>query len=142
MTRPHKRRGFTVLETLAALGALAAATVLVAEVALWSLGERSRNAARHDALECAANVLESARTLPWDDLTPEWAAGQRLPEELARRLPGGKLTVRVEPEAARPRTRRVTVEVGWDPTKDAPAGPVRLVGLFSDRSARTTGGKP
>jgi hypothetical protein len=126
-----------------ALGTLALAMVLVAEVSLQSLGERRRSSTRQDAVECAANVLESARALPWEELTPEWAAGQRLPEHLGQRLPGGKLTVRVEPEAGRPHTRRVTVEVSWERTKEGPAGPVRLVGLSSARSARAAaGGKP
>jgi hypothetical protein len=125
-----------------ALGILAVATVLVAEVGLRSLAERRWSSTRQDAVECAANVLESARALPWEDLTPEWAARQRLPEDLGERLPGGKLTVHVEPEANRPRTKRVTVELSWERTREGSAGPVQLVGLVSARSATTTGGKP
>jgi hypothetical protein len=116
--------------------------LLVAEVGLRSLAERRRSSTRQDAVECVANVLESARALPWEDLNPEWAAGQQLPEELGQRLPGGKLTVLVEPEAARPRTKRVTVELSWERTREGSAGPVRLVGLFNARSARATGGNP
>jgi hypothetical protein len=47
--------------------------------------------------------------------------------------------VRVEPEASRPQVKRVTVEVGWKQTGDIPARPVRLVGLFGERSG--AGGK-
>jgi hypothetical protein len=135
------RTAFTVLEVTAALGILSVAMVTVVQVAAWSLGERDRNTTRRDALEAAANVLEAARCLPWKDLTPEWAAAQRLPEELDERLGDGRLKVRVEPEPSRRLTTRVTVEIGWTTRERKPATPLRLVGLFSDRSAAGSGAK-
>jgi hypothetical protein len=140
--RGDGRAGFTILEVSVATGALVVGMLLVAQTAIWSLAERGRTAARREALEVATNVLETARALPWRDLTPEWAAAQRLPGDLAERLADGKLTVRVTPEATRPATKRVAVEVTWSHTDGAPGRPVRLVGLFSDRSAEAPGGKP
>ena len=139
---PAGRRGFTIAETMVALGILGAVLLLLAQLAVVVLRERQRSAARQDALETAANVLEAARACPWDDLTPAWAARQRLPEPVAGRLRNGRLEVRVEPEASRPHTRRVTVEVRWSLADDRPAPPVRLVGLRSARSAPATGDKP
>jgi hypothetical protein len=118
------------------------ALVLVAQLSFWSLSERRRNALRQEALETAANVLEAAQASSWEALTPEWAAGQRLPGPVAQRLDAGQLTVRVEPEASRPQTKRVTVEIDWRQWDGLPARPVVLVGFFSPRSAAQSGGPP
>ena len=64
-----------------------------------------------------------------------FAQFSRLPDWLAGELPQGRLTVRVEPEATRPRIKRVTVEIGWQLDNAMPARPVVLVGLFSGRAA-------
>ena len=136
----HRRAGFTVLELTLALGVLIVAMITVAQVAAWGLNERYRTALRQDMLEHATNVLERARSLPWESLTPEWAAGQKLPEPLAQRL--ARLSVRVEPDASRPLIKRVIIEVR---AKDVPGGPdrvVQLVGLFGRRSAPVPGGIP
>jgi hypothetical protein len=82
-----------------------------------------------------ANVLEAARTRPWADLTPEWAAAQRLPDDLTDRLHEAVFTVRVEPEPDRPGVKRVSVELRWKQRDGTPARPITLAGLFADRSA-------
>lgn len=117
-------------------------TVLVAELATWTLTERTRSAARNDAVEAAANVLEAARALPWEALTPDWAAAQKLPESLASRLREGRLAVRVEPETSRPLSKRVTVAVHWDTDPGTAARPIELVGQFGARSSGAQGRKP
>jgi Tfp pilus assembly protein PilV len=144
MSYPARRArpGFTVIETMLAVGVLTVALVMVAQVAAWSLTQRERAAVRQEALEQAANVLEKARSLPWDQLTPEWAAAQKLPEALSQRLDQPVLAVRVQAIGAAPLTRKVTVEVRWKQSDTVPAPPVRLEALFSARSAATTGGKP
>ena len=129
------RPGFTLLETLIALGILATATVLVAQLGALALAERTRADDRLLATEAAANVLEAARARPWADLTPEWAAAQRLSDDLTDRLPEAILTVRVGPEPDRPGVKRVSVELGWKQRDGTPAWPVTMVGLFADRSA-------
>ncbi|HYH65822.1 MAG TPA: hypothetical protein VD866_14080, partial [Urbifossiella sp.] len=102
------------------------------------LADRSRLDAQVEAVEAAVNALEEARARPWDGLTPEWAAARPTPPALAR-WPGGKLTVKVEPEPGRPRVRRVTAEVSWDRAGMEPWPAVSLTTLVA---ARTTGGKP
>jgi hypothetical protein len=124
-----------------ALGILGVMLLLLAQLACQVLSERQHNSTRQEAVEAAANVLEAARACPWDELTPAWADRQRLPESLGRRLRDGQLQVRVEPEASRPHTRRVTVEVHWS-LDDRPAPPVRLVALRSARTTAPAGGKP
>jgi hypothetical protein len=127
---------------MVALGILGTVLLLLGQLAVVVLRERQRSAAHQGALEAAANVLEAARACPWDDLTPAWADRQRLPETVADRLPGGRLEVHVEPEASRPDTRRVTVEVRWSLHDDRPPQTVSLVGLRSARSAPASGEKP
>jgi type II secretory pathway pseudopilin PulG len=132
--------GFTIAETVAALGILAVAMILVAQIGVWTLQEGSRSSARQAAQELAANVLEAARGCPWDALGPDWASSQKLPQAFNR--DGWKVKVEVAPEKSRPYTKRVTVQVKWTPDP----GPLRheeeLVGWFSARSAPATGAKP
>jgi hypothetical protein len=124
---------------MVSLAVLAGAAVLVAELATQSLAERARADARLEAVEAAVNVLEQARARSWSDLTPEWASAQKLPDHLAARWPDGRLSVRVEPEASRPRVKRVTVEIKWAEPGRAGWLPVTTTGLFA---ARATEGKP
>ena len=133
------RSGFTVMETVVALGVMTIAMMLVAQLGYWSLRQRVRTAARQVAIELAANTLESARARPWEDLTPEWAASQRIPQDLDDELTEGELLVRVEPEASQHLTQRVTVEVTWLLHEDIRSQPVRLVGLFTARSVTKKG---
>src|SRR5207302_10660659 len=100
-----------------------------------ALAERVRADEQFVAVESAANVLEVARARPWADLTPEWAAGQRLPEDLTDRLPDALLAVRVEPEPDRPRVKRVTVELRWQERGGPITRTVTTVALFADRTA-------
>lgn len=135
------RRGFTLMETMVALGILGAVLLLVAQLGYLALCERQRDTIRQEALEAAANVLETARASSWEDLTPAWAGRQRLPESLARRLRDGQLQVRVEPEASRPHTKRLTVEIRWSLDDGKPAQPIQLVALRSARSGPASGGE-
>jgi type II secretory pathway pseudopilin PulG len=132
-TRIHRRNGFTIMETAIALALLSFAMVLVAQLGTWTLAERARADERLAALEGVANVLEAARARPWADLTPEWAAEQRLTDDLADRLHEAVLTVRVEPEPDRPRVKRVTVQLGWTHVDGATARTAAAVGLFAGR---------
>jgi hypothetical protein len=124
---------------MAALGILTLCVVLVAQLGTWSLAERQRSASRLEAVETAANILEAARAMPWNDLTADWAAGQRLPESLARRLPGASLRVRVDPVPSLPRARRVSLTIEWEQEKGIMARPVELSSVFSARSASARG---
>jgi hypothetical protein len=132
------RRGTMLMETLIALGALLLGLMLVAEMGAFSIGERGRTSARQTAQQEAANTLEIARALPWEQLTPEWASSQKLSESAAR-LHEGNLTLKIEPEPKRPLTKRLTAIVTWkNGSRD------EKVELTAFRSARTAdaGGKP
>lgn len=132
---PRARPGFSVIEVVVALAALAVVMLVVAQVATWSMLERARRAEREAALEAAANVLEAARAEPAEALTAEWAAARRLPADAGALPAASRLRVRAEPEPAVPGARRVTVEVAWHLLPDEAAQSVRLVGVFAPRAA-------
>jgi hypothetical protein len=123
----------TLLEVLGALGILALAMVMVAQLGVESLTERARADRRSAALEFAANILETARSRRWSELTPEWAAALRLPDELQGRWIDPRLAVSVEPEPERPRLKRVTVQVRWRNRVGQDDPGVSLMALFADR---------
>jgi prepilin-type N-terminal cleavage/methylation domain-containing protein len=142
MSRRHSivcRSGFTMLETTVALGIFAIALILAAQLGTQSLAERQRVEQRLAAIEFADNILESARARSWAELTPEWAAAQRLPAELADRLLDPSLSVRVEAERDRPGVKRITVDLHWRHSHGVDARAVSLTAVFSDRFG---GGKP
>jgi prepilin-type N-terminal cleavage/methylation domain-containing protein len=129
------RPGFTLVETMIALGVLTTAAVLAAQLGAWSLIERGRTEDRLVATDAAANILEAARARGWAELTPEWAAGQRLTDPVAARLNDGTLAVRVTPEQDRPHVKRVTVLIEWGHQPSIPPRTVSLAGLFAERAA-------
>jgi hypothetical protein len=132
----HPRAAFTVMEVVVSLACLLMAATLVAQVAAWSLSERFQADTRLGTMEWAANVLENARAKPWAELTPAWAAEQKLPEQLAERMLQPVVTVSVEPEPGRPRLKRVSVAVRWQISEGAKAPPVELMTLFADPAKR------
>jgi type II secretory pathway pseudopilin PulG len=134
------RHAFTVMESIIAIALLLVVAGLLAELGMVTLAEKQRNSGRQQAQETAMNVLEAARAGAWETLTPEWAKAQRLPEALATDLEKAQLLVQIEPEPARPHTKRITVEVRWQ-QDGKPVRPVKLVSLLSARSAARPGGK-
>jgi type II secretory pathway pseudopilin PulG len=132
-----RRAGFTMLETTLALAMLGVGLILVSQLAVQSFAERKRNIERLAAIEHCSNVLEMARSIPWSQLTSDWARDQRLPTELADWLLDPSLAVRVE--QFEPRVKKVTVELRWEHTAGVAAKPASLTALFA---VRGEGGEP
>src|SRR5262245_44566336 len=108
-TSKARRPGFSFADLLGTMVVLAILIPLVAQLYVWTLQERLRGEARQTAMECADNILEAARAVPWESLTPEWAGKQELPSELESYLPQGKLSVTIANEKAT--LRRVSAVV-------------------------------
>ncbi len=136
------RPGFTTMEVMVALGLLSIALVLLSQMAVGQLTERRRQTTRLEALEVADNILESARTLTPEALTPAWAAAQHLPAELVERMLESKLTITVEPYAGQPRLKRVAVRITWLHARGQPTAPVELTGYFGPRESSAATSKP
>lgn len=128
------RRGLTLMETVVALAILAIAAGIVAQLGMWAMFERARCEERLAAMECVANILESARAHPWAELTPAWASQQKLPDDLASHLSEPVLSVQVAPEKDQQGLKRITAELQWSHRDGSKARTVSLTGLFADRS--------
>jgi prepilin-type N-terminal cleavage/methylation domain-containing protein len=135
------RGGFTILETSVALALLGLALVTTTQLAVWVLSERGRGRDQQAAAELAANVLESARACRWEDLTPAWAAAQRLPGVFQE--DGWQLAIRVAPEPSQPeQLKRVTVVVRPAARKGGTALPVEMMTFLAARGDVAKGDKP
>src|SRR4051812_6530587 len=95
----RRRAGFTIVEVTVAFGVLAVLLSTIAYLGYWSIRQRIDIEARQAALELATNVLEQARSMPLDSVTPDWAAKQELPKDYEELLPRGKMTVAVKVDA-------------------------------------------
>jgi type II secretory pathway pseudopilin PulG len=129
------RHAFTIMEMTVALMMVGVIMMVSMQVATSSMLERLRLAARQAALEHASNVLEAARAEKPDALTGAWAAAhQSVPADTA--LPEQtQVRVAIQPEAAAPAARRVTVVVGWRFAEDEPEQTVQLTSIFAPRAA-------
>ena len=137
--RGWPRGGFTLMEITAALGILGVALVLVTQVVVWVVQERTRLANHQEAQELAVNALEEAHAHPWNDLNPEWAKQQRLPALYVGR--GWRIEVRVAPEESQPLVKRVTAVIHWKSMVGPTPPPLELSAVFASRSAGAKGGK-
>jgi type II secretory pathway pseudopilin PulG len=138
---PAKRGATTLLETTVALAVIAVLAVVVAQCLILGMRERARSATYQAALELAANVLETARAQPWDQLDRVLAKAQTIPAEMADLLPEGKILITLELGPPEPRTLRVTVEVRWQLDPGLPPQSVSLTTLLSGRMAKKAGAK-
>lgn len=94
MRRSSLRPAFTVLEVLVAMALITFALGIVAGLATFAFEDRAQQNARFRALEAVNSILESARAIDWDELTPEWAASQRHTADPW--LPEAEFTIKVE----------------------------------------------
>jgi Tfp pilus assembly protein PilV len=133
------RFGFTIAETMVALGILSVVMIVVAQVGFWSAQEYTRTFSRQAAQELAANVLETARASPWEALTPDWAKAQNLPA--AFQQAGWRLDVHVDADASRQLMKRVSVRIEPRPGQAQPQWSEELIGWFSARSTSASGVK-
>lgn len=127
--KPAPRRGFSLIELTVAMALTIVVLGIVASLAVWSFRERAHHQARFIALETANNILEEARSLPWDKLTPGWAAAQPTIDDLF--LPEGKIAVTVTDEPGEKGLKRVVAKVVWRASADRPPLDVELVGFFA-----------
>jgi len=92
-----KRRAFLITEMLITLGVLVVAAGLVAQIATWSIQQKHALEVRQQTTLLASNVLEEARLVPMEDLTPSWGQAQSLSAEMLARWPQSTLTVSITP---------------------------------------------
>lgn len=136
-----RRSGSFLVEATVALAVIVIAAGIVAQCIVWSLQERARSQSHHAALELAANVLESARAVPFDKLDADWAKSREVPSEMADLLPEGKVIATLDSSASLAPAKRITVEVQWLLMPGQPPQSVRLTTVLSPREAKKAGGQ-
>jgi hypothetical protein len=117
--------GLTVIELTISIAILAVLLATSMRMIVVASDHVRANDRRDLALQAAQAVSEEIDNIPWEQLNDETAAGVRIPDAIASRLPGAKLTAKVAEESD-PLAKRVTVEITWNTRSDQPAAPSRL----------------
>jgi prepilin-type N-terminal cleavage/methylation domain-containing protein len=120
------RRGFNLLEMLAAVVVMTALLLILAQFLGTVAQQRRRAARRLLAVEEAANAMEQVAALAYTELTPDRLQSIRLSEQAQRSLPQAKLTVEVSDEPGPPAGKRIAVELSWTNRAGETGKPVRL----------------
>jgi hypothetical protein len=114
-------------------------------VGAFAVGERTveRRALAQRAVDNLIEELLSATPEQFESLlataaenSPEQLAAEKLSESVRERLPGSRLSYRVESEAEPLPARRVTLRLDWTTPRGQTARPVRLTGwvFFPERT--------
>lgn len=108
-----KSRGVLLIEVLAACGLTAVLLALCVQVLSLTALERRHIERRAIALQEAANLVERAAALPFDELTDAKLAELSLSPEVVQILPQAKSTFTVSDEPGDLPAKRVRVEIHW-----------------------------
>ena len=122
-----KRRGFTLLEVSVALLVLAVLTTICLQFFAAANDQRRQVFAHLTATQEAANLLERAEAVGWDELTFRNAARLKLSDQARQTLPDPRVEMLVDESSGTPPARRVVVAVHWRPQPGEPEREVRLV---------------
>lgn len=129
------RRGFSLVEIIAALFLLATGMTLTVEMVAWSARERRSADRRQTAYREAANALERLAADP--------SAEIRFSDHAESVLPEASLEIEMTPDSDQPRLSRVSVVIRYQ-DRGNPAAPVRLTTWLARPSVPRTdaGGEP
>jgi Tfp pilus assembly protein PilV len=123
----RNRRGFSLLESFAAM-VLLAAMLTVSLQFLRALADHRRAVRQREAaVQETANVMERLCAQRWHDLTAETGKQVQLSPQASRVLPGGVLKVEITPSNEKPECKRISVVVSWQDVPGRPNRPARLV---------------
>jgi hypothetical protein len=125
-------------EYVLALGVIMIAAVLLTQLLATAAHQRRLGNERRLALEEAANRLERAALLPWDQLTAENIQRRQLQTAVQQALADAKLTAAVTDEQAGPvAARRIDVSLTWRNSAGVTVEPVTLSAWrFQDKEAQ------
>ncbi len=122
-----RRRGYLLVEVFVALAILAALFVLVIQMVSTTARERRANERRAIALEHAANLLERASAIPYEQLSAESLREMAISSDAGQLLPEGDVRWTVDEEGSELPAKRVGVELTWRAPHGRSDAPVRLV---------------
>lgn len=109
------RRGSLLFEITISLGLVAVASVAVTQLVVLAAQQRREAEQVRAATREAANLMERAMTLSFEELSESRLAKWTLSAEAARRLPSGNLDVSVTEVPGELRQREIRIVVAWRP---------------------------
>jgi len=123
----ENRRGFTLIEILAAGALLGVALVVSLRLVQVTADQGRAVRQREVAVQETVNVMERLCARRWQELTPETARKVQLSAQARDTLPGGELKIEITPGAEQPESKRISVVVSWEDVPGRPNRPARLV---------------
>jgi prepilin-type N-terminal cleavage/methylation domain-containing protein len=117
------RKGFTILETIAALALLAAGSVFTVEVLATCASHRSASRQLVAAQLEAANVAERVALVPYEKLTESAVQEWKVSPTLLEQLPQAKLSIAISPSSADELAqKRVAIKIEWPAADETSTG--------------------
>jgi prepilin-type N-terminal cleavage/methylation domain-containing protein len=112
--RIHHRRGFSIVETMAAIALLSVAVIATAQVLAVCARQRFTSEQWLAAELEAANVHERIAALPYEHISTSTLQSWRLSPNSQSILQQGKLQIEVaDSKTDEPKSKRIRVEVAW-----------------------------
>ena len=108
------RRGFIVLEVVAASALAAMLLVVCLQLLSGVLAQRRAADRRQYALLELGNVMEQVAARPWSDLTAASLSQERLPPSVEEHLPGAVLAVTLAEPADGSNAKRITASLRFE----------------------------
>lgn len=121
-----QRRGIVLIEVLTACGLLAVLLALCIQLLSLTAIERRHVERRAIAMQAAANLVEQASIVPFDQLTDEKLAAIETSSGIARLLPDVMTTFTVVEDREDSTAKRIRVEIQWNGRGGRREPPVRL----------------
>jgi Tfp pilus assembly protein PilV len=106
-------RGMSLIEMAVAGVLLAALAALCLKFFVVAAEQRRAMAQRQTALCEASNLMERLAARPWDELSPDKLAQEKLSPEAAAMLPKAELKIDVAETTDAPRGKRITLRLSW-----------------------------
>ena len=120
------RRGMTLMELVVAAALLGTILIICLQLLAATAQHRRHVNQRQLALTEVENTMERLAARPWNELTPQTAAGQLSPA-VRTRLPGADLKVEVTTSSAEPSAKRIAVTLRWQDHSGQFVKPVTIV---------------
>ena len=135
------RSGFTLVEIIASFSILAVVMVVIVQTTTWCFHERHRNSNVFLGNQVGINILEEARSTPWEKLDEKWAEMVQDTRRYKSLPPNSVITVKVTPSKEFKLIKDIEVVVRWDYGRGFDPKKCTLTFSIAPRSIALQGGK-
>ena len=135
------RSGFTLVEIIASFSILAVVMVVIVQTTTWCFHERHRNSNVFLGNQAGINILEEARSTPWEKLDEKWAEMVQDTRRYKSLPPNSVITVKVTPSKEFKLIKDIEVVVRWDYGRGFDPKKCTLTSSIAPRSIALQGGK-